>query len=352
MKETKYITIGTPIISNDIFRNILRPLDNFSLKPTGGLWASKFNLPYGKICPWFDYLLDARGIARSISEYRDLTKATIFTLKEDANILTINTSNQILELSKKYPSYYQSLNYIYEITERNTIFDYEALSKVYDGIYINYEEIYREIKSEVFDSWSIDTLLLFNLNCIKEYQSVKINVNFHDLYPLPYIDMKKDLSTPKLISNRSINYNEIYNYCCTKLNFSRTAAEDVTQEVFFALYKKLDRLKLSENIRIWLYRAADLEIKNYIRHNPSFVSLEECSDEISAAPIDFPFLSDNDLDCLSDKDKAIISDYYNGEDKESIAKANEMTLNALYIHIHRIRKKLAVSARKANKLRL
>ena len=91
MKETKYITIGTPIISNDIFRNILRPLDNFSLKPTGGLWASKFNLPYGKICPWFDYLLDARGIARSISEYRDLTKATIFTLKENANILTINT---------------------------------------------------------------------------------------------------------------------------------------------------------------------------------------------------------------------------------------------------------------------
>ena len=54
-----------------------------------------------KICPWFDYLLDARGIARSISEYRDLTKATIFTLKENANILTINTSNQILELSKK-----------------------------------------------------------------------------------------------------------------------------------------------------------------------------------------------------------------------------------------------------------
>ena len=212
MKETKYITIGTPTISNDIFRNILRPLDNFSLKPTGGLWASKFNLSYGKICPWFDYLLDARGIARSISEYRDLTKATIFTLKENANILTINTSNQILELSKKYPSYYQSLNYIYEITERNTIFDYEVLSKAYDGIYINYENIYREIKSEVFDSWSIDTLLLFNLNCIKEYQSTKINVNFHELYPLPYIDMKKDLSTPKLISNRSINYNEIYNY--------------------------------------------------------------------------------------------------------------------------------------------
>lgn len=212
MKETKYITIGTPIISNDVFRNILRPLDNFGFKPIGGLWASKFNLPYAKICPWFDYLLDARGVARSISEYRDLTKATIFTLKDNANILTINSSAQILELSKKYPSYHHLLNFNYEITERNTIFDFEALSKIYDGVYINYENIYREIKSAVFDSWSIDTLLLFNLNCIKEYQSVKINVDFYDPYPLPYIDMEKDLSTPKLITNRSNIYNEIYNY--------------------------------------------------------------------------------------------------------------------------------------------
>lgn len=212
MKETKYITIGTPTISNDIFRNILRPLDNFSLKPTGGLWASKFNLPYGKICPWFDYLLDARGIARSISEYRDLTKATIFTLKENANILVINKTAQILELAEKYPSYHHLLNHNFEISEKTTLFDFENISKIYDGIYINYENIYYENKSTVFDTWSVDTLLLFNLNCIKEYQSVKINVNFHDLYPLPYIDMKKDLSTLKLISNRSINYNEIYNY--------------------------------------------------------------------------------------------------------------------------------------------
>ena len=212
MKETKYITIGTPIISNDIFRNILRPLDNFSLKPTGGLWASKFNLPYGKICPWFDYLLDARGIARSISEYRDLTKATIFTLKENANILVINKTAQILELAEKYPSYHHLLNHNFEISEKTTLFDFENISKIYDGIYINYENIYYENKSTVFDTWSVDILLLFNLNCIKEYQSVKINVNFHDLYPLPYIDMKKDLSTLKLISNRSINYNEIYNY--------------------------------------------------------------------------------------------------------------------------------------------
>ena len=49
MQKKQYITIGNPIISKDIFRNILRPLDNFSFKPTGGLWASEFISNFGII---------------------------------------------------------------------------------------------------------------------------------------------------------------------------------------------------------------------------------------------------------------------------------------------------------------
>ena len=147
-------------------------------------------------------------------------------------------------------------------------------------------------------------------------------------------------------------YSAIYNYCRTKLGYSRTAAEDVTQEVFFVLYKKLNRLKLSDNIKIWLYRVADYEIKKYIRKNPSFLPIEDCPEEISAASDNFPSLSDSDFDCLSDEDRAIILDYYSGESKENIAKAYKLTINALYIRIHRIRQKLAVSARKSNKIKL
>lgn len=211
-KETKYITIGTPIISKDIFRNILRPLNNYGFKPTGGLWASKYNLPYARICPWYDYLLDASGIVQKLSEYKDLTKAAIFTLKENANILVINKTAQILELAEKYPSYHHLLNNNFEISEKTTLFDFEDISKIYDGIYINYENIYYENKSTVFDTWSVDTLLLFNLNCIKEYQSVKINVDFNSPYPLPYIDINSDISTPRLIADRSQAYYNIYNY--------------------------------------------------------------------------------------------------------------------------------------------
>lgn len=212
MNNKKYITIGTEIITKDIFRNILRPLDNYDFKPTGGLWASEYNSPFERICPWLDYLVEAKSIARYLSEYKTLNKGAIFTLKENANIITINNINDILSLADTYPSHHHTLNHYTKITSQTTIFNFEELSQKYDGIYINYNQIYLEGKSQVFDTYSINTLLLFNLDCIKEYQSVKINIDFEDLDPLPYIDTKKDISPPKKIANRSIIYNEIYNY--------------------------------------------------------------------------------------------------------------------------------------------
>ena len=60
-------------------------------------------------------------------------------------------------------------------------------------------------------------------------------------------------------------YHVILNYCKYKLNGNYAAAEDVTQEVFLTLYRKINRLKISENIKLWLYRTADNNVKTYIR---------------------------------------------------------------------------------------
>ena len=135
-------------------------------------------------------------------------------------------------------------------------------------------------------------------------------------------------------------YIVIYNYCLYKFFGNKTAAEDVTQEVFFTLYKKLNRLKMSENIKLWLYRTADIEIKEYLRKQPKAISYDELPEEILAADEKFPSLTESDLDCLTDEEKTLISDYYSGEEKEKIAKYNKISLNGLYIRIHRIRMKL------------
>lgn len=145
-------------------------------------------------------------------------------------------------------------------------------------------------------------------------------------------------------------YGVIYNYCRQKLNFSKTAAEDVTQEVFFILYKKQSRLKLSENIGIWLFRTADNEIKSYIRKNPGFIPIDTCPEEALMIDSTFPSLESSDFDCLTVDEKQLLEDYYS-VNRDDVVQEHQFTHNALYIRICRIRKKLAVSAGKSNKIK-
>ena len=142
-------------------------------------------------------------------------------------------------------------------------------------------------------------------------------------------------------------YTVILNYCKYKLCGSMTAAEDVTQEVFFTLYRKRNRLKMGENIKLWLYRTADNEIKVYIRKNPSFLPMEDY-EEIEAES-DFPEIADSAFDCLTADELELLIDYYSGE-REAAAKKNALNMNSLYIRVHRIKKKLAKYAVEINKI--
>ena len=169
MKNKEYIMIGTNTITKDIFRKVLRPLNNYSFIPNGGFWASEY-IDDEKISQWFQYLLNNTEII----EKKDINSAVIFTLKNNTKLLIINNYYQILELAKKYPSYHHILGYNDEITERTTSIDFEKLSKHYDCVYIDYKNIQNENKTNVFREWDINTLLLFNLDCIKEYKQVEI----------------------------------------------------------------------------------------------------------------------------------------------------------------------------------
>ena len=196
----EYIMIGANIISKDIFRNILRPLNNYSFIPNGGFWSSEYIGNERYISPWFNYLLYATEIAQK----KNLENAVIFTLKENAKILTITTYEQVLELSKKYPSYHHILGYNEEITNKTTSFDFEKLSKYYDGVYVDFKKLSNENKTIIFKDWSINTLLLFNLNCIKEYRQAKITYIQDEPY-YSYID-SKNISSPLTVSNTTPEY--------------------------------------------------------------------------------------------------------------------------------------------------
>lgn len=182
MKNNEYIMVGTPTITKEIFRKVLIPLNNYDFKPSGGFWSSPYIGNIG-ISEWYSYLQDARSIAR----YKNLNQSTIFTLKEDSKILTLNTPEKVLQLAKKYPSIHHKLGYYEEITKVNTIFDFMQLSKDYDGVYIDYNTFIRGGETRVFDRLSVNSLLLFNLDCIKEYRTAPIIYDIDNPYSFPYI---------------------------------------------------------------------------------------------------------------------------------------------------------------------
>lgn len=205
MNNKRYIMIGAPVITKEIFRNVLRPLNNYTFIPNGGFWSSEYIGPES-ISPWYKYLMYAKELARK----KNINNSTIFTLKDNAKILTIDSSKQIIELSKQYPSYHHILGFHFsERSPRTTTLDFEKISQDYDGIYVNLKKL-NNSDSHSFNEWDVNTLLLFNLDCIKEYQKAPIIYNIDDEYDYPYIEESK-LETPQKIETESYEHQILSN---------------------------------------------------------------------------------------------------------------------------------------------
>lgn len=131
-------------------------------------------------------------------------------------------------------------------------------------------------------------------------------------------------------------YNDIYKYCCVRLD-NEHAAKDCTQEVFLILYRKMDKLKLSENVRAWLYRTADNVMKNYRRKNKTTVSLDDLNETTEDNySVETPF-----EDIISKNEYELLDSYYiKDEDIEHISKRLGISKAAAFQRIHRIKSKI------------
>lgn len=145
-------------------------------------------------------------------------------------------------------------------------------------------------------------------------------------------------------------YNAVFKYCRAALNGDYAAAEDVTQEVFLALHSKMKTLTIDKNIKLWLYRAADYEILKYIKKHPSHIPIDELPEEMLPTTEDSHDLTDSSLDCLTDEERKLITDYYTCEDRSKVAREHHIRLDVLYVRIHRIRRRLADYLSNADKI--
>lgn len=137
-------------------------------------------------------------------------------------------------------------------------------------------------------------------------------------------------------------YREIYNYCFAHLGYNKHSAEDCTQDVFVTFFAKHEALK-TDQIRLWLYRTADLTIKTFLRKNGNTVSIEEVPEvQDIADDTVFPSGRESPLDDLDDEERLIIETYYSTDygSRTSAAKRLGMSLPSLYQKVHKIKLKL------------
>lgn len=137
-------------------------------------------------------------------------------------------------------------------------------------------------------------------------------------------------------------YKEIYNYCFAHLGYNKHSAEDCAQDVFVTFYSKHEKLQ-PDQIRLWLYRAADLTIKAFLRKNGNTVSIEDVPEVQEIADESAVIESrGSPLDDLDDEERLIIETYYSTDygSRTSAAKRLGMSLPALYQKVHKIKQKL------------
>ena len=132
-------------------------------------------------------------------------------------------------------------------------------------------------------------------------------------------------------------YSSILKYCTYYLQGNVHAAEDCTQEVFLTLHQKIDKLDMSKDVRPWLYRVADMKIKEYVRKHPDWTDIETVSDLPDETA---DMLEESVLDVLDDSERNLAEAYYSGADKSKLAESQGITLNTLYMKMQHIREKI------------
>ena len=180
---TKYLTVGTKKIEEGLFRSVQDTALTNSMKPKGGLWLTEYNEDIQNYNHWVDFMLMHPNILFYKNKDGSVWEqpCSIVTLQDAANILFLDSKEQLDYLMKNYP-YNQDK------------FSYEKLSQYFDGIFVDLGNLVHGRSGfdvwQKFSSFGVSSLVLFNLSCIDYYYSGDIliepfdfeNSSYHDRY--------------------------------------------------------------------------------------------------------------------------------------------------------------------------
>lgn len=154
------ISLGIDKIDPEKFEKIQNRKWGHPNKPIGGLWTSPINTSYG----WVDFV---KGECFREDYYLD--KMILISLKENSKILKLDSEadfNLFCPIIPKSP-----------ITDSDCWdeidkIDFEKLARDYDALWVTLKCLKETESDNLIGNlfgWDVETVLLFNLECIESY---------------------------------------------------------------------------------------------------------------------------------------------------------------------------------------
>lgn len=214
-----YLSIGTNTLNKDLFLDIK---NTNTSKPQGGIWATEHEYPTYN--PWVDYLCDHPHLLFYKNYGYPNLPAVYLTLKEDAKIFNLASEEDISYLKEHYPY--------------NNWINFEKLSKDYDGIFIDYHKLHNNPQ---INPYSVNTLILFNPNCIMYYQVATVVIEHLDFdNHTEMYDYRIDISEEKITLEESSIYQELFQKAKEYLTIHN---QDTKEEIIEQFLKEFMREK-------------------------------------------------------------------------------------------------------------
>ena len=200
----EYINIGTDKILREYMCDVI-DTDTF-YKPAGGLWCTGYDSRRPDRSKWLDYMLCyPRVYCQKMDKAHPFTqKGVIIDVDDSARIFNLIGQEAFDEFKAKYG--------------RNGHVSYEELSKHYDAVYIDSNKPFGDTRDQLerfYRIYAVDSLCIFDLDVIKDYRKVDIDVEPFD-YECSDLDTWPEYTMTisdekKKIAQLSAQYMELYN---------------------------------------------------------------------------------------------------------------------------------------------
>lgn len=158
-----FLSVGTDFIYPEFFVNIK---NTGGAKPVGGIWATK-QTEIMQYNPWIDFVLSRPNLLFYKSNGNPFKQpAVLIKLKDAANICTVDSEEKMDLILKSFP-------------DGNGWIDFEKLAECYDGLFISYNKLLASENPKVsinIRPFSVDTLIIFNPNCIEYFQKASVEI--------------------------------------------------------------------------------------------------------------------------------------------------------------------------------